>query len=372
MQKPPSELLPLETDDGPTDAQLTVMPRTGELVQFQPFLEILAANEAKALAMRISRDMPPDERKALAKTANELRLSLKKARCSADKAKDSLLEDVKEFSKKVHAANGDIWDRCEKAEKHLEGIEKFEETERRRVEQENRTKRANEIAPFLSGPCVVDLGMVTEDEYQQMLADSRQLHGIREEEKRKAKADADAKAAQEAEDRKRIAAEQEAERQRIADENARLKKEAAAREAAAKAERERIEKEREKERAEAAAKQRAIEEKARVDRENAEQMARVERVKLQQKLDDERATAKRLADAESARFKKEAEEKKKADAAAKKAAAAPDLVKLRKLADDILNESLPAMASDRARNMLNNARDNYHEEVLAIIAQLES
>lgn len=331
----------------------------GELIQFAPFLEVLAENETKALSMAISADMPPEERRALAKDANTLRLLLKKSRCAADKAKDKLLEEVKTFSKKVHAANGDIWDRCQKAEKHLEDIEKFEETERRRVEQENRAARAAALAPFLTGPTSVDLGLITEAEFQSMLADAKDLHSVREERLRKEKAEAAAIAKAEEDERQRIAAETEAERRRIEEENARLKEEAADREKAATAERERIDAERKKERDAAAERERVIQETARKEREAAEAQAK--------KAEVER---KRLADADTARLKKEAEEKKEKDLAAKKAAAAPDKEKITAYLSAM--PVMPTLQNASAMRRIHQARAIFDQECRAAIAEMES
>ena len=76
-----AELLPLTEQEGPTEAILTIMPRAGgELTQFRPFLLVLAENEEKALAMKISADIPADERRTLAKEAKDLSLTIKNAR----------------------------------------------------------------------------------------------------------------------------------------------------------------------------------------------------------------------------------------------------------------------------------------------------
>lgn len=390
--KTSTSLQPLAPNEGPSEAKLTLMPRAdGSLIQFKPFLQVLAENEAKAMAMTISADMPPEQRKAVAKEARALRLDcFRQARLGADKAKTSLKADVLEFTRAVDKKNGEIWDRCEAIEKHLEDIERFEENERRRVEQENRQSRAAEIAPFLTGPTSVDLGIITEGDYQRMLADAKELHAVRQERDRKEKEEQEAILKAAADERRRIAAEKEEERQRVAAENARLRAEAEARAQEVERERQRVEEERRKEREAAAAAQRAIEAKAQAEREAAAAAARKEkarmdaeraaleaeqakeRARLKAEADKAGAERKRLADAETARLKKEADEKKAAALAAKKAAAAPDIQKLAAFIISEEDKNLPELRNGDITARINGVHQTYVRSLKTIAAMLEN
>lgn len=343
-------LLPAASDAGEN-------AKPAEIVVWSEYREKLEKLKATAETLTVT----SVDDKAGMKLSRETRLSLREIRIAIEKRRKELKDEALRKGQKIDAAANELKALCEPLEARLLEQEQFAEREAARIVQENRARRIEEIGQFTNISGQIDYGVLPEEEYQTLLQDAKDLHALRAEQARKAKEEEAARLAAEAAERERVRLEQEAERQRIAAENARLKKEAEEREKAAAVERARVEKERQAERAAAAEAQRVADEKA-----------RVERARIQAEADRAAAEAKKLADAEASRLKKEAEEKKKADLATKKAAAAPDTAKLRKLEDDIYNESLPHIANERARTRLSNARDAYAEEVGAIAKDLES
>lgn len=338
----------------PTEVIPPAAASTNALDVFKPFMQVLEENEQKALAMQISADMPPEQRKNLAKEARRLRLDcFAVARREAEKAKTTLKADILRIGKLIDTENGKIWDRCQAAEKHLKDIEDFEENERARLEQETRARRTAEITPFLTGPLAVDLGKITEEEYQRQLTDAQDLHALRKQREEEAKKAAEEQARKEREERERIA--REAEERRL--EVERLRKEAAEKEAARQAELDRLRKEQaekeaqaRKEREEAEARSRAqlaeLEKKAKAEREAAEAKAQQERARL---AEEARLAREQAAKERAAREQAEAAARQQAEAeeaARRKAAAAPDAEKLRAFAASLLALPVPSLSAD--------------------------
>lgn len=280
----------------------------------------------------------------------QIRLAIE-ARHKADKA------FYLEGGRKVDADKNQLLALTAPIESRMLHLEEFAERETERIEDEQRTARTAELAPYLDGPLAVDLGKMDADSYASMLANSRELYELRQARIRKAEED-------------RIAQEQAdaAERERVRAENEQLKAEAAQREKEAQAERERIEAER------------------KAEREAAETTARLERERLKAESDAREAEAekerKRLAaekaesDMKAAALQREADARKaaeerqrKADAlAAKKAAAAPDVEKLHTLATAVRGYERPLLANETANialtEILNRAADDI--QVLAL------
>lgn len=367
---PTTEIIP--AGDGPTEAQLTIMPRADGIERFRPLLATMA--EAKALVPRlaISADDTAETKLHKAKEARRLRLDIFKAtRVQAGKIHKELKAGILEIGKKLDSAEREIRNDCEAIEEQLEETETYPERERQRIEDETRVRRANEIAPYLNGPVAVDLGKITEDTYRRLLTDSRDLHEMRLERERAAaeaaKKAAEEKAAAAAAERERAAKEQEErkleierlkkeaaakEADRLA-ELAKLRKEQEAREAAAKKEREAAEERSRAELAALAEKNRLAQAKA--DEENRKERERIaaEKAEADKKAAAAAAEADRLRKAADAA--KAAEEKAAAEAAerARIAAAAPDIEKLRAFAHAISALDLPALSTaNQALSML--------------------
>ena len=286
----------------------------------------------QALAIRVT----SADQKAEMKLARTIRLELKDIRVNAEKKRKALKEDSLRMGKAIDGVNNLLLAAIEPLERHLEEQEKFAE----RLIAEQRAKlqadRSQALAPYLAaGQIVPALDVMTEEQWTGYLEDAKLLHEAKIERERREEAD-------------RIAREQAeaAERERLRIENERLQREAAELEAKAKAERE------------AAAKaQREAEEKARKEREALEAKAKAEREAAERELarikaEAEAATAKERAERE--RLERQlAEQKASEEAKAKseaqerrKAAAAPDKAKLRKVAEVVRAIYIPETTTD--------------------------
>lgn len=309
--------------------------------------------------------------KAGMKLAKTTRLAIKEIRCAIESRRKELKEEALRKGQKIDAAANELKALCEPLEKRLEEQEKFAEREAARIASENRARRIEEIGKYTNISGQIDYGAMTEEEYQALLKDAKDIFELREKQAREAQEAEAVRLAAETAERERVRLEQEAERKRIAEENARLKKEVEAREAAAKAERDRIEKERAAERAKAEAERRALEEKARIEREKAAEEARKERARIQAEADKAAAEAKRLADIEAARLKKEVEEKKAKALAEKKAAAAPDAEKVRAYAAALIDQPPLSLKSKTAHQRFVIAHGEYIRAMEMIAQDLE-
>lgn len=315
----------------------------GELIKqsYQPFLNDLAQIHEQATKINFAAPTELDE-----SIARNLRLKTVKIRTDSEKLKDSRKHGYLLRGNLEQAAYNLIAATCKVAENEFTNVEKAREiAEAKRIEalRIERTVALSRLG--WGGSVTLNVGKLDDQTYNAMLS------GLK-------KAEEDRIAEEKRIEEERIAAAKKAEEERAAmiSENERLRKEAEVKEKALAAERAKVEAERKaaddkarKER-EAAAKKLA-EEQAKADAERKRLEAEAERVRIQneKKLTEERriaaeqlakqqAEAKRLADElrtkqlqeESERQRKEKEEQSRI-AAEKKAAAAPDKEKLRKM-----------------------------------------
>lgn len=273
---------------------------------FLTYFEQAEEWRSKALAINVA-NADDEENMKRAKTA---RLELKSIRCAAENARKKLKEDSLRKGRAIDGIYNLLEFAIKPLEDHLEAQEKY--AIRLEVERMEglRTERLAALTGLDCTPAV-DLGQLTEDAWNGLFQDAKDLHELKKERERKAgeerlakeKADADA-------------------RRWMQLENEQLKRDADAREAAMKAEREAAEAARVK--AEAAAR--------------AEREAR------------ERAEAERVAN--EAKAKAEAE---------KKAKLAPDKAKLQMYADALLAIELPVVRTDDAVSILTRIEQRVEE-----------
>lgn len=306
------------------------------------------------------------------KIARAVRLELKALRVEAGKKHEALKAGVLRYGRAVDGAKNLIVGMIQPIEERLEEVEKAEE---RRLAAELAARDAERkalLAPYATAQfaAVSNLGLLPEEDFQTLLADSKAMYEarIRREEEEAAR---------------KLAAEVEAakERERIRLENEQLLREAAEREAAAQVERERAAREKaeleaklaqerqeaerqakeakaaaeaqaERLRAEAAKAAAAAAEVARKEREAAEALAAAERAKLEKAAAAERQAREELERQEAARLAAvEAERQRVADEQ-EKAAQAPDKQKLIAYAEAILAVAVPAMKSKKAQKII--------------------
>jgi hypothetical protein len=276
--------------------------------------------------------------------ARKIRLALVKPRKDAERKKDEQKASLLKETNLIQSLYNTVKSTAELTEAEMLEVEKHQE----RLEAERKAvlkaEREELLLPYCD-PSMFPLADMAQDAFEHLLNGQKLAHEARIEAERKAEEQRIEVARLEAE---RI------EKQRL--ENERLKKEAEAREAQL-----------EKERKEAAAKQKSLEEAARKEREEAQRIqreadekARKEREQLQAKLDAERKAAE-AAKAELDR--KEREAKAEAEriereriAAEKKAAAAPDKVKLAELKKIISEIQVPTFKTQEAQQIGNGVK----------------
>lgn len=265
--------------------------------------------------------------------AKRLRLDIGKIRIQADKVRK---EQKEEYLRAGNAIQGvynilkfaviDKEEKLEEIEKHYERII----TEKIAKIQE---ERELELQKYDFNGSTLELGQMHESVWANFLNGTKlNYEAIKEAEK---------KAEQERIEKEKA---EKAEQEKIRKENERLKKEAVSRAAEAI-----------RERAEAEAKQKAIEEKARKEREAAEKKAEAERKAHEEQLKKERE-ARETIERKAAEERAEAERKQKEEAEAnRKAATAPDKVKLVVLISH-MEVLLKSLKTDKAKQAIKNAQ----------------
>ena len=182
-----------------------VQPDEPPMRQLAPFDQFRAqAEKLKVTAETLTVTDIND--KAGTKLARATRLELREVRIAIDKRRKELGEHHLRETQRINADAKVLREMIEPLEARLQDQEDFIERETARIQDEKRTTRAAELAPFLSGPVSVDLGVMTDEAYAGLLSDSKGLHAAKLEREAKEKAEA-AAAKEEAE---RISAEKKA------------------------------------------------------------------------------------------------------------------------------------------------------------------
>jgi hypothetical protein len=302
------------------------------LEKFSNYFNIAADWEQKAKALTVTDVTQVAEMKM----AREGRLFLKQKRVDVENTRKMLKEQSLREGQTIDSIARILKNVIEPIEQDLEQKEKFAETQEAKRRAELKVVRDAEIEPYMEYlPYQQDLGAISDEQYQKLLAFVKLQHDQKVEAEQKAEAERLAKEKAEAE-----------ERERIRKENEMLKIEA-----------EKKAKELEKERAKAEAERRALEEKARKEKAEADAKLKAER-DAREKIERElrakaEAEAKAKRDEEARLF---AEQKEK-ELAAKKALTAPDKDKLNKLAIEIDSIQLPDLKTPDARRINDNIKD---------------
>lgn len=277
---------------------------------------IIAARET---AQKITNGENPTERKM----ARECRLSLRRARCEVEDARKAAKAEALRYGKAVDGMANVLKFLCEPEEERLLAIEEHEERKEAARIAALVAARTSELLAVGADPAAYNLCAMTDATWQTVITAARKAKQDAEAAARKAEADRIAKEQAEREERARIQAE-----------NERLRKEAMERDAELKRQRE-----------EAEAKQREIEAAARKERDAALKRQReLEEIAERERKEREIIEAKRAAE-------RAAEEKRKRDqdAAARKAARAPDREKINAFAASMMAVEPPAMATEDGR-----------------------
>ena len=278
--------------------------------------------------------------------AREIRLSLQKVRTDADKKRIALKEDSLRYGKAVQGIYNVIEFLVKPIEKHLENQEKFIERQEEQKRLVIKQKRESEILPYAEFvPGGFDFGIMTEEDYQRLLAGFKIQYQLKQ--------DAIAKAEAE-----KIEAEKKAkeEQERIRIENEKLKAEKEAREKEIAAERAANEKKLKAEK-EAREKEIAAERAANEKKLKAEKEAREKAEKEKKEIEEKQRKEKEI---ETNRIKAEKEAENKRIAAEKeaerKAQNAPDREKIVKFIADLSLLEYPDVKADEAKKIIDFAR----------------
>lgn len=349
------EIMPVEIQQAATQLGLP-MDQAGNL--FAPFAP-LYAEAGKLLAA----SKPITEPKA----AREMRLKLVKARTAIAKAKDTAKADILRNGKAIDGFNNIARAMIEPEEERLDAIEKADERRIAKEREELKSSRMQILAQFGVDGQFYQLEIMPALNWDALLEQIKTAHAVKLAAEAAAK-EAERLAAEKAE-ADRVAKEkaEHEERERMKAENARLKVERDAAEAAAKVERDRVAKEAAEAAAKAKAERDAIEAKAKAEREEIERKAAQERAIAEAAAKVERAKREALELAERNRVAAEA--KRQADEVrdAKKAAAAPDRVKLAVLADLIESITMPeGLHSEAAKALASEALERINSIAICL------
>lgn len=302
-----------------------------------PFLVQLSEIQDQANKIDFAKPTPTDEL-----IARDLRLKTVKIRTGAS--------DLKDSRKRIHLLKGNLEQAaynliaasCKLAEETFVTVEKAREIAEAKRQAELKTVRDAEILPFIEFvPAGLDMGKMTEEDYQKLLSGAKMQMDAKIEVEKKAEAE-------------RIAAEQArlAEEKRIREENERLKKEAEEKEKQLEAERAKAEQERKAAEEKARKEREALEAKAEAERKKAAEIARIEKEKADAVLKAEQEAKAKLEAELKAKADAEDKARKEAELFAKKAAAAPDKDKLLALAIQISTMKLPELKTAEAKAIL--------------------
>lgn len=295
---------------------------------FQPFFQRAAEWKAKAETLKVT-DI---NQTAEMQQARAARLELKKIRVEADKTRASLKEDSIRYGRAVQGVYNVIEYLIKPIEEYLENQEKFaeiQEAARKAALTELRRAEIEREGVQVFVPKNFDLGTISENEYQELIAAARMLVTAKLEADRKAEADRIAREQAEAEERERVRVENERLRAEAIEQEKRFAAERA--EAAAKADAER----------------KAEAEKARLEREKLE----AERRAAEAIADKERAEREKLEAEVKVRAEKEAAEAKAKAAAERKAKNAPNREKVIAFAQSLQSLSYPQLDGESAELM---------------------
>ena len=302
-----------------TEPNFDTMPSAGIPTVWQSYREKITDLIGTAKSITVT----DTDEVELMKLARSTRLTLRQIRIDIEKKGKEMNEGDTEARRQALArmdkTKSEVAALCaiiEPLEARLLEQEQFVEREQARIEADLRRIRTAEIAPFLTRPCSVDLGVMPDEEYQAFLQDLKDAEAYRTDQEQKAATAAKEKALKD-----------EVERKRLKAENDRLREENEAKEAAAR-----------KERAAAAkAKEYADAEMARIRAElkakEAAEQKRIDEIEAKVKASQKLIDNQKKAEAEQAR----------------KEASAPDAQKLRLLATQVRALQVPEIANEKLK-----------------------
>lgn len=255
--------------------------------------------------------------------ARALRISLKNVRTASERTRKELKEDGLRRGKAIDGIQAVLEYELVPIEKAMEAIEKAEEVAKAARIAALKNLRTEELRPF-GDPTFYDLGNMPDEAFSALLSGAKAVAAAKEAAAAKERADAAERERLAADAKLKKEQEDAAERERMRAENARLAQIAA----------------------EERAKREQQEAAAKAERDAALSLARAAKAMAdsQEKAEREKREA---AEKELARIAKEKANQIAADdAAAKKAAAAPDREKLLAIAVAVRGTAMPALSTD--------------------------
>ena len=297
------EFLPLTQSSGIEKAEVYA-------ATFAPFM--IKLKELSDKAAMINKVEPTQSD---AKIARQIRLDLVKNRTATTKQKDTSKQALLAEGNLIQGLHNIVINTSNLIEPELESIEKHAENKEKERKQAIAKERAKQLSPYLQDLAGYDLANMDDNIFSDLLESQRMLHEKRIEDAKREEAERISREAEDLRKRKEMEAE-----------NERMKKQIEEAERLAKIEREKAEKEL------AAAKK------------EAERVA----AELKKKQDDERAEAERLAKIE-----------REKTAAAKKAAKAPDKIKIQSAIDLLPALNIGDLKTDDAILIANEIKEKF-------------
>lgn len=174
-------------------------------VVFLPFQSVLDKWKEKAASLTVTR---LDQTAEMFK-ARSARLELKDARVTLDKTRKGMVEGLKARTGKIDEAARTIRVEMEKLEAQLLESELFAERHAKKLQEELIQKRSAALQPFVTGPILINLAVLSDAEFNACLEDAYGAHQAKLEAAAKAEAARVAQVAADAAERKRLKAENE-------------------------------------------------------------------------------------------------------------------------------------------------------------------
>lgn len=319
---------------------------------FTPYFKNMAEVELQINSLNAT-----EPTKADAAKAREIRLALRENRINSEKVRKKAKEGILIEGRLIDNLNGVVENISKPLEAKCEAIEKFEETQAKKRQQETYTARYSELKAYVTDVSLISslpLDIMKEEAYVSLRDGYKASHERRIEQQRKDEEEKVARQAKEEEDRKekaRLDEEQkkrdDEENERIRLENEKLKADADARQKELDAANEKLRKEQADRDAKAKRIQDEQEEKLRKEREENDRLKK----ELQDKKDAEDKADRDRKAREEAEAKARLEEERLAKLA-------PEKDKLRKWVDsltipDIDTEGM-SVEADRKADAINN------------------
>lgn len=170
---------PATTEEPPSEELQLAPEQPGEphMKQLAPFASF--ETQARKLAADAAAVALLEPNAANAMVARTMRLQVRPFRTSIERRHAELKRPVIDEGNRLDDAKNQLMEILKPIEAKLLAIEQFAELEAKRIQDEKRIARLEEITPYLTAPLAIDLGVVLDDRYAAMLQDAKDAHAAR-------------------------------------------------------------------------------------------------------------------------------------------------------------------------------------------------